>query len=91
VPELKAILFEHKPEIVIGTETWLNSSIQDSELFPPDFAVFRKDRPDGYGGILIAIKNLSAHLLDDLNTDSECIWVKVECNPRKKGLHQCLL
>ncbi|XP_072021445.1 uncharacterized protein [Amphiura filiformis] len=72
--EFLSILHEQKPDIVIGTETWLNSSILDAELFPPEYAIFRKDRPDGWGGVLIAVKGLSCHLLDDLNSDSECIW-----------------
>ncbi|XP_072022921.1 uncharacterized protein [Amphiura filiformis] len=82
--EFLSILHEQKPDIVIGTETWLNSSILDAELFPPEYAIFRKDRPDGWGGVLIAVKGLSCHLLDDLNSDSECIWVRVECGPKKK-------
>ena len=33
---------------------------------------------------LIAIKNLSANLMDELETDSECIWVRLNCSPKKK-------
>ena len=41
--------FEHlcrstNAEIIIGTESWLNETIDNREIFPPYFKVFRKDR-----------------------------------------------
>jgi len=39
------------------TETWLRSSIFDSEILCNDYAVFRRDRPDGYGGVLVAVRS----------------------------------
>ena len=55
--EFQLFLDEHKPDIVVGTETWLNPQIKDSEIFPETYNIFRNDRTDGYGGVLIAIKN----------------------------------
>ena len=34
----------HKPDFICGTESWLNSSIKNGEIFPTSFNVFRKDR-----------------------------------------------
>ena len=51
-------------DIIILTETWLNSDIADSELFPNNFTVFRQDRNfqalnlSRGGGTLIAVSNI---------------------------------
>ena len=48
-----------QPDIIIGTETWLKPDITNSEIFPPEmgYNVFRRDRKDGYGGVLIATRD----------------------------------
>ena len=43
------------PCVIIGTETWLNSRIHSSEIFPSNYEVIRHNRQDGYGGVLLAI------------------------------------
>ena len=40
-------LDDHTPDIVIGCETWLNSSILDNEIMPKSYKLYRKDREDG--------------------------------------------
>ena len=71
--EFTAYLVDQKPQIVILNETWLKSSIADSELLPTDkYKIFRNDRspkshpPDPLnpqkfrqngGGVLIAVKS----------------------------------
>lgn len=39
-----------KPDIIIATETWFNSSILDAEYFSNHFTVHRKDRGNATGG-----------------------------------------
>ena len=46
-----------KYEIDIGSETHLDPSIHDSEIIPSDYIAFRKDREDGWGGVIIICKN----------------------------------
>jgi hypothetical protein len=44
----------------IGTESWLDPSIKDGDIFPEEFKgnVYRKDRKsDHHGGVFVAIKN----------------------------------
>jgi len=36
------------------TETWLSEHIYNDELFPPNYAIYRKDR-SSRGGVLLAI------------------------------------
>ena len=46
-----------KPDIVFGTETWLDGNIKDPAVFPRGYKVYRKDRASTDGGVLIAIKD----------------------------------
>lgn len=42
----------------LASETWLNGDIHDSKVFLANlgYELFRKDRKDGYGGVLMAVK-----------------------------------
>ena len=53
------LLDSSKPDIALVNETWLRQGILDSEVLPPDseYNIYRKDRADGYGGVLIALKS----------------------------------
>ena len=70
-----------KPDIIIGTETWLNSNINSIEIFKPDwgYTVYRKDRPNqSYGGVLIAVSNnLISSEATELDTTCEILWVYI--------------
>ena len=48
------LLDSNRPDILIGTETWLDASILDSEFLPPAYKVFCRDR-NREGGVLIAL------------------------------------
>ena len=52
------IIDNHRPDVILASETWLKNDIHDSEIIPADFGfeLFRKERRDGYGGVLIAVK-----------------------------------
>ena len=58
--ELEHLITSVKPDVIIGTETWLNSTINSNEIIKSalGFNVYRKDRPNkSYGGVLIAVTN----------------------------------
>ena len=64
---------KEKPDILAGTEMWLTPDVMNSEIIPPElgYSIYRKDRPDGYGGVLLAVSNkLSSVDLPSL-TDSQ--------------------
>ncbi|XP_072042006.1 uncharacterized protein [Amphiura filiformis] len=75
--ELGNLIDSVDPSIIIGTETWLNSSVYSSEIFPPSYEVIRKDRKDGYGGVLLAIRK--DYVFDRIETveDVESVFVKL--------------
>ena len=57
--QLEAIIDSTNPDIIIGTETWLEPKIHSSEIIPNylGYNVHRRDRQGGaYGGVLIASK-----------------------------------
>ena len=73
VADEEAIIDEHKPDIVLGIESWLNSDILSSEIFPANYTVFRKDRNSKCpgGGVFQAIKN-DLIVLHRPEFDSDC-------------------
>ena len=56
VHETQVLIDNADPDIIIGTETWLNGNISSAEVLPTNFQVFRNDRSDSYGGVLIAVR-----------------------------------
>lgn len=55
---LEVIINDLNPDVIIGTETWLNGNIKSAEIVPPSlgYDIVRRDRQDSYGGVLIATK-----------------------------------
>ena len=80
IPKFQALLEIDKPDIVVGTETWLNHAILTSELLPPTYQVFHRDRQacTTGGGVLLAIhSNLVAREELHFETNGEIIWASV--------------
>ena len=74
------MLESSKPDIVFGTESWLESNISNSEVFPDNFTVYRKDRPeDPHGGVFIHVsdKIISSEETVLSVEGAELIWVKI--------------
>ena len=86
VEDIAAVIDEHKPDVILGNESWLILEIASSEIFPEGYTVFRKDRVDGQngGGVFQAIKGdiISTHRVD-LDTDCEIIWSQCQMAGRR--------
>ena len=80
-----------EPDIIIGTETWLKPEIHSSELFPPTYNVFRKDRKDGYGGVLVATK--TTLIANEIKVESlaESVTVSIKTTKPTEPLIVCAL
>ena len=81
--EFYAIIDNHKPDIVVGTESWLTKKHLSSEIFPSSlgYIPFRQDREAETcgGGVFILVKDtLIATEQKQLKTNCEIIWVKIE-------------
>ena len=70
-----------KPHIIVGTETWINPDISDSEIIPPElnYQIYRNDWADGYGGVMLAItKDIISSEVPELKTDCEIVWAEID-------------
>ena len=71
------MLDNYSPDIVIGCETWLNSSILDNEIMPTNYKLYRRDRDDGYGGVLIGVSTTLTSEPVDIDTLCEVCAVSI--------------
>lgn len=85
-------------DVVILTETWLNSSVLSSELFDERYVVYRRDRESSSlhcgkegGGVLIAVKkNLKSKHIQHWESNCEDLWVTLEL-PLSRSVRQLAL
>ena len=55
--EFQALIDQHKPDIVVGCESKLDSTMPTYFVFPSTYEIFRKDRSSHGGGVFIGIRN----------------------------------
>ena len=85
--ELQNLLHSSDPDIILGTETWLKPEIKDAEILPLHFNTYRKDRPDGYGGVLVAVRNtLISHEIHTTKS-AECVVVSIQTDINNSPLN----
>lgn len=58
LPQLGNLIDSTNPVIICGTETWIDNTVKDSQIFPKGYNIIRNDRPLSSGGVLIAVKNI---------------------------------
>ena len=84
--EVEALVELYDPDVIQGTETWLNEQISTSEIFPDGYTVYRMDRQnDSHGGVVLAHKpNITVtERMDWMIGDSEIIWHQLELQKRR--------
>ena len=75
--EFRTLIETHQPDIITGTESWLNENIPSSNYFPVNYETFRRDRTTPGGGIFICVhKSLNA-TLSFVSETSEILWVHI--------------
>lgn len=67
----------YDPHLAIITETWLNSLINDYEIVPPGYQLFRRDRGSRGGGVAIVVKNGIGVTAEDQIDSHESLILKV--------------
>jgi len=66
------------PDVILGCETWLNPSVTSSEIIPPGWGeLYRKDRKDGRGGVVVGVKKCLISRQIDLDTDTELVAAEI--------------
>ena len=78
--QVRNLIDSTNPDILFGTETWIDSNIKDSQIFPSGYNIFRKDKTNcGGGGVLIAVKDIFIVTpVPELQTDCKIVWCKLE-------------
>ena len=89
--ELKYFTDQTKPDIIIGTESWLNDNHYNSEIFDTEqYSIFCKDRKGKRGGgVFLAIKHsLNPKSQPELDSSAEVSLAKVDI-PGLKNVYIC--
>ena len=81
--ELKQFLISHQVDIFLGTESHLDSSILNAEVFPNHYNVYRKDRNKYGGGVFIIIRYSISSSQLEITSPSEIIWVQLHTGSYK--------
>ena len=70
--QLKNIVSSLNADVIIGNESWLNSTIKSGEVFPDGFNNNRRDRPDSKGGgvFILVSQQYESHQPEELIVDS---------------------
>lgn len=78
IDEFAGLVESLKADIVFGTESWLNPSITDSEVFPCNYTAYRNDRPGHGGGVFLLVhSSLSSSMLNIGHDSVESVWCTV--------------
>ena len=77
-----ACLENHNPDLVIGTESWLDNTVLDSEVFPPNYSMSRRDRNSntGGGGVFVVVRGdiIATHATELDSENCELLWVRIQ-------------
>ena len=94
--ETKELVKSHKIDVLTMSETWLNSTVTNSEIAIDDYKIFRLDRVHKKGGGVCAFvkKVLKVTILNELTYTSESnfqqlIWIKLQ-NKKMKSMIICV-
>ena len=52
------LIYTENADLVFVTETWLHRDIENVELLPTEYEVYRKDRESRAGGVLLAVNRV---------------------------------
>ena len=74
----QTLIYSRSFDIFAVTETWLDDRIQDKEILPTGYSIFRRDRNSHGGGILIAITEKIPSSVHYISNSAEILIVKLE-------------
>jgi len=75
--ELEAFLVTHNINILLGTESHLDGSISNSELFPSQYHIYRKDGDIHGGGVFILVNSSIPSSQVVIDTPCEAVWIQM--------------
>ena len=87
---LAALCDNVEPDIIVVTETKLDSSVYTSEFLPSNYNAYRLDRNINGGGVMVAVRNcftVDEVALDQVNCELLCPY----CYPKSQPIVCCRL
>ena len=76
--DFRAAVNNIDPDIIMGCESKIDSSIASYSVFPQNYNIIPKDRDKNGGGVFLAIKNsLIVSELPELDSNSEIVWANL--------------
>ena len=93
IHELRVLLSENRISVIAITETWLNSSINDEEVYIDGYSILRRDRAgDHGGGVCLYIRSdIAFNVREDLTPDGiESLWIDILL-PHTKPITLCVV
>ena len=87
---LRIFLRQHKFDILCLNETKIDSTVPDSEISVPGYAIYRQDRTCHGGGVLVfAADHLTTKKLPHVSKKSnETLWVEIK-RKKSKSVYVC--
>ena len=82
--ELEAFLTVNNIQFLLGTESHLDESITNSEIFPSHYYVYRKDRNIHGGGVFILVEESIPSSQVIVETPCEIVWVQLHTSTHRK-------
>lgn len=80
---IQLLVATYKPDIIAICETRIGTNFDDNELLGNSYTLWRKDRVQGAGGVLIAIKNdIDAKVLANQDGPGECVAIKLQIHDK---------
>ena len=85
------LVYTENADIIWVTETWLRDDVENSEILPWGYTIYRKDRKSRAGGVLLAVKSssFSSSRKVNFNTNLELITIELTSGSNMKYLLCC--
>jgi len=83
IADLEALLHLHNVDLFIGTESHLDGTILDSEIFPKNYQVNRKNRNRHGGGVFILVRTDIPSSLLHQDVKLKLLWVHLHATNKQ--------
>ncbi len=80
--KFQSYVYSKAYDIVCITETWLNEMINDNEILPENYTIYRNDRGTRGGGVLIAVNSNIPSKLITRHINTEMITIELDLSPK---------
>jgi len=81
--DLEALLHLYNVDLFIGTESHLDGTILDSEIFPKNYQVYRKDRNRHGDGVFILVRTDIPSSLLHQDVELDLLWVRLHATNKQ--------